>query len=51
MAQNERRRSQWKLKPINEALEAKRRKIIEEFVETERSYVDGLNLIHSVCWP
>jgi FYVE/RhoGEF/PH domain-containing protein 5/6 len=48
MPQNERRRSQWKLKPINEALETKRRKIIDEFFETERSYVDGLNLIHSV---
>jgi FYVE/RhoGEF/PH domain-containing protein 5/6 len=44
----QRRSSQWKLRPINEALEAKRRKIIAEFFETERSYVNGLNLIHSV---
>jgi FYVE, RhoGEF and PH domain containing 5/6 len=48
LAQNERRRSQWKLRPINEALEAKRRKVIEEFFETEKSYVAGLDLIHSV---
>jgi FYVE/RhoGEF/PH domain-containing protein 5/6 len=45
---NERRRSQQRLRPINEAQEAKRRKIIHEFWETERSYVDGLELIYSV---
>lgn len=29
--------------------EAKRRKIVLEFYETERAYVDGLELIYSVC--
>jgi FYVE, RhoGEF and PH domain containing 5/6 len=28
---------------------AKRRKIIEEFYETERTYVQGLDLIYEVC--
>lgn len=30
--------------------EAKRKKVIEEFYETERTYVDGLELIYSVRW-
>jgi FYVE/RhoGEF/PH domain-containing protein 5/6 len=47
-AENERRKSHQRLRPINEAHEAKRRKIIHEFWETERSYVDGLELIYSV---
>jgi FYVE/RhoGEF/PH domain-containing protein 5/6 len=46
---NARRSSQWKLRPIDEGRELKRRKIVAEFFETERSYVAGLNLIHSVC--
>lgn len=44
----ERRRSNWKLRPIDEAREAKRRKIVNEFFETERTYVDGLDLIYAV---
>ncbi|EPQ60193.1 hypothetical protein GLOTRDRAFT_67584 [Gloeophyllum trabeum ATCC 11539] len=32
---------------VDEAREAKRRKIIHEFYETERSYVDGLDLIYA----
>ena len=35
-------------RPVDETRLAKRRKIIEEFYETERSYVNGLDLIHSV---
>lgn len=31
-----------------QARAAKRRKIIREFYETERAYVDGLDLIHDV---
>ncbi|KZT63931.1 hypothetical protein DAEQUDRAFT_679472 [Daedalea quercina L-15889] len=40
-----RRRSQ--MRPIDEQREAKRRKVINEFHETEKSYVDGLELIYS----
>lgn len=36
------------LRPVNEAKEGKRKKVIEEFYETERTYVDGLDLIYSV---
>ncbi|KAI1790987.1 hypothetical protein LXA43DRAFT_458642 [Ganoderma leucocontextum] len=32
---------------MDEQLEAKRRKVIAEFYETEKSYLDGLELIHS----
>ncbi|KAI0756183.1 hypothetical protein C8Q80DRAFT_1127112 [Daedaleopsis nitida] len=32
---------------VDEQREAKRRKVIAEFYETERSYLDGLELIHS----
>ncbi|EIW78931.1 hypothetical protein CONPUDRAFT_145159 [Coniophora puteana RWD-64-598 SS2] len=32
---------------VNEGREAKRRKVITEFVDTEKSYVDGLDLIYS----
>ncbi|KAG6853231.1 hypothetical protein C0991_005858 [Blastosporella zonata] len=42
-----RRRSHVPLKPANDARMLKRRKIIEEFYETERAYVDGLELIYS----
>lgn len=42
------RRSQSQMRPIDEHREAKRRKVINEFHETERSYVDGLDLIYSV---
>ncbi|OSX66796.1 hypothetical protein POSPLADRAFT_1175479 [Postia placenta MAD-698-R-SB12] len=35
------------MRPIDEHREAKRRKVINEFHETERSYVDGLDLIYS----
>ena len=34
---------------VDEQREAKRRKVIAEFYETEKSYLDGLELIHSVC--
>ncbi|KAL1684128.1 hypothetical protein EV122DRAFT_257130 [Schizophyllum commune] len=34
-------------RPVDETRLAKRRKIIEEFYETERSYVNGLDLIYS----
>jgi FYVE, RhoGEF and PH domain containing 5/6 len=37
-------------KPVDEAREAKRRKVVLEFFETERAYVDGLDLIYSVSW-
>lgn len=40
------RRSQ--MRPIDEHREAKRRRVINEFHETEKSYVDGLELIYSV---
>lgn len=33
---------------IDEQREAKRRKVINEFHDTEKSYVDGLELIYSV---
>jgi FYVE, RhoGEF and PH domain containing 5/6 len=46
---HERRKSATRLRPINEAREAKRRKIVAEFYETERTYVDGLNLVYEVC--
>lgn len=36
------------VKPVDDVREAKRRKVIEEFYETERAYVDGLELIYSV---
>ncbi|OSD00945.1 hypothetical protein PYCCODRAFT_1392945 [Trametes coccinea BRFM310] len=32
---------------VNQQKEAKRRKVIAEFYETEKSYLDGLELIHS----
>ncbi|KAH9830475.1 uncharacterized protein C8Q71DRAFT_367665 [Rhodofomes roseus] len=45
VARKARRRSQ--MRPIDEQREAKRRKVINEFHETEKSYVDGLELIYS----
>jgi FYVE, RhoGEF and PH domain containing 5/6 len=45
---HERRRSATRLRPIDEVREAKRRKIVMEFFDTERSYVDGLNLVYEV---
>ncbi|KAK7695228.1 hypothetical protein QCA50_002418 [Cerrena zonata] len=35
------------VKIVDEYVEAKKRKVAEEFYETERSYVDGLELIYS----
>ncbi|KAA1477233.1 hypothetical protein DENSPDRAFT_578152 [Dentipellis sp. KUC8613] len=35
------------VRPVNEAKLAKRAKVIEEFYETERTYVQGLDLIYS----
>ncbi|KZT27644.1 hypothetical protein NEOLEDRAFT_1088599 [Neolentinus lepideus HHB14362 ss-1] len=40
-------RKKDKDKGLEEAKQAKRRKIIHEFYETERSYVDGLDLIYA----
>ncbi|CAK5273501.1 unnamed protein product [Mycena citricolor] len=39
--------NRWSGKPVDELREAKRRKVIQEFQETERTYVDGLELIYS----
>ena len=36
---------------VNGQREGKRRKVITEFYETEKSYLDGLELIHSVRPP
>lgn len=33
---------------VDDHRDAKRRKIIDEFYETERSYMEGLELIYSV---
>ncbi|KAL5494873.1 hypothetical protein ACEPAI_335 [Sanghuangporus weigelae] len=41
------RRRRDSLKPIDESKVAKRRKIITEFYETERAYVEGLDLIYT----
>lgn len=41
------RRPSRKPKTVDEAKEAKRRKVIHEFYETEKAYVDGLELIYS----
>ncbi|KAJ7780090.1 hypothetical protein DFH07DRAFT_875712 [Mycena maculata] len=35
------------LKPLDDPREAKRRKVIQEFYETEKAYVDGLEMIYS----
>jgi FYVE/RhoGEF/PH domain-containing protein 5/6 len=35
-------------KPIDEARESRRYKVIQEFYETEKAYVDGLDLIYEV---
>jgi hypothetical protein len=37
--------------PVDDARESRRRKVIMEFFETERAYVDGLDLIYSVSSP
>jgi FYVE/RhoGEF/PH domain-containing protein 5/6 len=37
-------------KPLDEAREAKRRKVVLELFETERAYVDGLDLIYFVSF-
>lgn len=42
------RRKEVKSVVVDEQREAKRRKIIHELYETERTYVDGLELIYSV---
>ncbi|KAF5383809.1 hypothetical protein D9615_003818 [Tricholomella constricta] len=42
-----RRRRDVHIKPMDDARESKRRKIVEEFYETERAYLDGLELIYS----
>ncbi|KAF8877905.1 hypothetical protein BD779DRAFT_1556237 [Infundibulicybe gibba] len=34
-------------RPVDNAREAKRRKLVDEFYDTERTYVDGLELIYS----
>jgi len=35
-------------KPVDDRQAAKRRKVVDEFYETEKAYVDGLELIYSV---
>ncbi|KAG6902495.1 hypothetical protein C0995_016072 [Termitomyces sp. Mi166 len=42
-----RQRSHVPIKPVDDAKFSKRRKVIEEFYETERTYVEGLELIYS----
>ena len=42
------RRKRRDLRRVDEAREAKRRKVIHELYETEKAYVDGLELIYSV---
>jgi FYVE, RhoGEF and PH domain containing 5/6 len=44
-----RRRDVKSIVVVDEQREAKRRKVIHELYETERTYVDGLELIYSVC--
>jgi hypothetical protein len=39
------------LKTVDEGKEEKRKKVVEEFYETERTYVQGLDLIYSVSRP
>jgi len=36
------------LKPVDEARESRRKNVIQEFYETEKAYVDGLDLVYSV---
>lgn len=42
------RKSHKRAKPVDEAREAKRRKVIDEFYQTEHAYVVGLELIYTV---
>lgn len=46
---NRRRRKDSRV--VDERKDTKRRKVITEFYETERSYLDGLELVHSVSTP
>ena len=43
-------RSRQRRRPHNDRNDEKRRRIINEFYETERSYFGGLELIYSVSW-
>jgi hypothetical protein len=43
-----RRRREVAVKPVDDVRESKKWKVIEEFLEMERAYVDGLELIYSV---
>lgn len=36
------------VRPVDEAKDIKRRKVVEEIYETERAYVDGLEMIYAV---
>lgn len=38
-------------KPLDELQTNKRRKVVREFYETEKAYVDGLDLVYSVSLP
>lgn len=38
------------VKPLDELQANKRRKVVREFYDTEKAYVDGLDLIYSVCF-
>ena len=42
------RRRRREVRIIDEQKDSRRRKVIEEFFETERTYVEGLELIYSV---
>ena len=45
------RRHSRTLTPVDAAREAKRAKVVREFWDTERSYVEGLDLVHDVSIP
>ena len=38
-------------KPLDELQSNKRRKVVREFYDTEKAYVDGLDLVYSVSLP
>ena len=38
-------------KPLDELQANKRRKVVREFYDTEKAYVDGLDLVYSVSYP
>jgi hypothetical protein len=46
-----RRRNRLRDKPLDELQTNKRRKVVREFYDTEKAYVDGLDLVYSVSLP